>query len=339
MTIHRYVDPAGGDDSYDGTQMTWSSGTVGPKKTLQGAIDLFTGPINDETIIHLKHDTEHFVDGATIKGLRCVGQNASLIIQPETWNDTNYTSGAYDPFGADNTGTFDIKAAKNVKLALQLEIENSDGITIRGVHFYSTSGGGGLALQGCSSVTVAYCRFEGEGASARAIFNSLLLIENCYFMDNAFAVGAMYGSQVQLVGNNYLDDPIYVGIHVAVKSLAVVRGWYEHPVHFCTTEITTTTPRRKRFAAIKVVHDSTFCVQDESVHPAGLEFMPGTMKIAHAHPLLGAEHFGVLLESRSCISGAERIASSAQDAKGDATAMPSEQAIVAHDDEGTMVKY
>ncbi len=216
MATNRYVDPANGDDSWDGTQMTWSSGTVGPKKTLQGAVDLFTGVVNDETIIHLKHDTTNFVDDAMIKGIRCVGQNAQFIIQPATWNDYNYLTGEHDPFTDTNdSGDFDIKGEKNVKLALRIEIENSEGVTVRGVHFYSAGDEDGLALQGGSSITVQYCRFEGAGATEGAIFNSLLLVENRFFMDNSCAVAALYGSQVQMVGNNYVDDPIYVGLHTA----------------------------------------------------------------------------------------------------------------------------
>lgn len=43
MAADWYVDSVGGSDLYDGTSSNYVSGTVGPKKTLQAALDL-AGP-------------------------------------------------------------------------------------------------------------------------------------------------------------------------------------------------------------------------------------------------------------------------------------------------------
>ncbi|MDP8223084.1 MAG: hypothetical protein P9L99_06975, partial [Candidatus Lernaella stagnicola] len=61
------------------------------KEHLQAAIDLITGVVNDQTTIHLKAGTTaEYTQEVTIRGIRPLGADGGLTIQPEIWTQSNY---------------------------------------------------------------------------------------------------------------------------------------------------------------------------------------------------------------------------------------------------------
>lgn len=99
MATNYYVDPDDGDDAWDGSVMVHTEGTIGPKETLGGALALITGPITDETTIHLQINTTNDYEGdCELQGVYCVGEDAELIIQPYGWDDDKYEDMSDDPY-------------------------------------------------------------------------------------------------------------------------------------------------------------------------------------------------------------------------------------------------
>lgn len=138
-----YVDNDKTDDSGAGT--SWATA----KKTIQDAVNPITGTLSGENFICLKSDAADATYGGDviIEGVRVVGANAKLIIEPRhsddstvLWNQTVYNDHTYSPFQSGTSGTWDIKTTRPVTIPAQIEIRNSGTVEIRGVHFDGDSG-------------------------------------------------------------------------------------------------------------------------------------------------------------------------------------------------------
>ena len=328
MTIEYYVDADSGSDGNGGT------GWGDAKEHISAALELITGTITDETIIHLKKGTTAAYSGdCDIQGVTCLGDDSKLIIQPEDWDQTKYEDASGDPLGG--AGDFDPKTDPTVILELKITVTNSTDVELRGLGFLGEDDNAGVEAHGKSEVTANYCRFEGVNAQLLTRLGAEAMASNCYFLDNMFAVTAAYKSMVMLAGDNYIEDAVYWGVGAIVDSTVVIIAWPEHQFEYYTTEIKTTTPRTRQYAGMKAVAGSTICVQDETLHP----MMP---LVSHVHirndqHVLKSDYFGVQIDSGSLLSGADGITFTTLNAKGDATDMPEANRIVAATSRGAVV--
>jgi hypothetical protein len=332
MATDYYVDADSGSDSNDGT--SWAQA----KKHIQAAVDLITGFVTDETIIHLKSNTTAtYTEDVEISGVRSLGKGARLVIQPEVWNEANYEQAKGDPFNeTEGAGDFDIKADKPVILELTMRIHNSDNVDLHGLCFESNDSEAALAVQGSSIVGAKYCRFDGLDTSAGADFGAKLWLENNYFLNNRIAAGALNKSFVLLVGDNYIEDPVKYGIYLAHNSTLAFTAWPENPSYF-TAEIKTLSPKSQEFHGVRLVGGSFLCISDQSFYP-GVQF-PGRLHVRNAIQPLYKEYYGIMLESKSMVFGASNMSFTTLNAKGEQIDMPEAQQIVCAPDEDTTLIY
>lgn len=80
--------------------------------------------------------------------------------------------------------------------------------------------------------------------------------------------------------------------------------WDEHPFTFYTTKVKTSAPRKK-FAALRAAVGSVISIQDESLMPTALSF--AYVRIINNHRTLSPNYNGVLLESKSLLTGAANM--------------------------------
>ena len=100
----------------------------------------------------------------------------------------------------------------------------------------------------------------------------------------------------------------------------------EQPFDKFTLEVRTTKPRKKEFAALKAAINSTITIQDDSWHPS-LSTV-AAVKIVNDCRFLNPEYYGVVLESKSLLTGAGNMRFSTLNAKGDQVVMPRAQRVV-----------
>jgi len=315
--INVYVDADNGSDTHGGTG--WEDAYL----HLQKAIDGITDVINDVYTIHLKSNcTNSYTEDVTINGITCIGKGAGLFIQPEVWTQDNYDEANGDPFNATpGAGTFDITADdKPVVLEMDIQVMNSKGVTFLGMEFK------GMLMAMTGMCFVQYCRFSSGDAKAFANYMGMLGIENCYFYQNAQSIIAMANSSVSLSGDVYLVDPLFFGIWATIDSIVFVAPWGDHPLDYFTTEIRTTTPRQKEFCAIKLAINSRMTIKDQDINPWDLSI--AQVKVINDYSKLGQNYYGVYMESRSMLCGADNILFMTKNAKGDYVDMPETQQIV-----------
>ena len=326
-----YVDADQSDDSGIGT--SWETA----KRHLYAALALINEPLTASVTIHIKSGTTQENTGdCEVRGIKCIGSGVELIVQPDTWNDANYSDGAHDPFGTTGTGTFDpTTATYPVTLKLKMEFEDCYGVVLKGLKFDGTDDEAGPRAMAKAAVTTQYCCLVGSNAMSLSMFDSLLYAENGYFSECNVGVVAIYNGQVQLVGDNTLNDCLVSGVHAAGNSLVVIRAWYEHPAHH-TLDILTTSARIKKYAALRAVAGSSLCVQDESIHPSGYPFLAARVKVRDTSQALRPEYYGVALASQSLLTGADQITYTMKNANGDIVAMPSGQQVITDDAKSTV---
>jgi len=326
MAIDVYVDADSGSDSNGGTG--WGDAYL----HLQKAIDGITDVITEAYTIELKSGcTNSYTEDVKINGIACIGKDAALFIQPEVWNQDNYDEANGDPFNATpGAGTFDIKADdKPVVLEMDIQVMNSKGVTFQGVEFK------GILMAMMGSCFVNYSRFSSGDAKAFANYMGVIGIENSYFFQNAQSIIAMAASSIVLQGDIYVVDPLFFGIWASIDSLVFVAPWDDHPLDYFTTEISTTTPRRKEFCAIKLAINSRMTIQDQDLNPWDLSI--AQVNVVNDYAKLGEKYYGVMLESRSMLCGADNIAFTTKNAKGEYEDMPEAQQIVGLDETGVVV--
>ena len=322
-----YVDADKSDDTGDG--LSWGNA----KKHLSAVLALIVEPITSTITVHLKSTATPYTDNHEARGISFIGENAdALVIQPDVWNQTNYEDGVHDPLGTTGTGTFDAHAATfPVTLQLKLELWNCFGVVLKGLHFDGAGGDVGLRLMEKSVANALYCRFAGSGAMEIAMMGSLLRTENCDAPDNNVAYIAMAQSQIQFLGDNIIVDAATVGVFVTSDSIAWVMASGIHH----TMDIVTTTPRVKQYAAMRATAGSKIYVMDENLSPFTSSYFASLLNIHHNNQVLRKEHFGIVLESGSLLTGASQISFTKLDSKGETVPVPEDQAIVEKEGEKT----
>jgi len=311
MATDYYVDADSGSDANGGT--SWGDA----KEHLQAAIDLITGVVNDQTTIHLKAGTTaEYTQEVTIRGIRPLGADAGLTIQPEIWTQSNYDDADGDPFNATPaTGIFDI-TADDKPCVLTMDITVIDSV----VDFLGMEFEGKLTSQEMAHVLVAYSRFEGEDAMAFANGYGGLTLENCYLDSMPLPVVAYANSTVSLMGDVYIVNPFITGIWALVKSNVYIAPWTEKPMDYYTLQIKTTSPRQTDFAAIKAVGSSYVFVKSGDINPWDLSV--SRVEITNDLDVLPPNYYGVVLESASLLQGASLMSFKTKNKKGDYVDMP-----------------
>jgi len=315
-----YVDADKADDTGDG--LSWGNA----KKHLSAVLELIVEPITSTVTVHLKSTGTVYTGDYQGRGILYIGEYTDgLIIQPDVWNQTNYDDGEHDPFGTTGTGTFNPNTATfPVTLQLKLELWNCFGVVVKGVRFDGSAGDAGLRLMEKSVANALYCRFESDGSTEIAMMGSLLRLENCDAPDNNVAVISMGQSQVQLLGDTYITDAATVGVFATSGSMVWLMASGSHH----TTRITTNTPRVKQYAAMRATAGSKICVMDENLSPFPWSYFASLLIIHHNNQILRKEHFGIMLESGSQVTGVSQITCTKLDSKGDTVPMPDDQSIV-----------
>ena len=327
IATNYFVDPVSGDDTHPGTE-------VSPKKTIQGAVDLITGVINDVTTIHLKDDTTHYVDSVMIRGIRCIGKNARFVIQTEIWNDVKYEGAQDDPYGTQ--ADFDIKSEKPVVISADMEIEDSTGVELCGLGYNGTTDDAQLKINGQSKVQAKYCRFEGMDASVLSMGGAITVLENSYFLDNVVSIILMAMSGLMLSGNNFIENATHRGIVAMIDSTLWITPWGLHPLQYYITEIKTTRPRVSKYAGIHLGIGSTLFVQSNSMDIIPLPVI-GRVAIHHDMADFNSEYYGVIMESKSLLVGMKNMIFTMLNTKSETIQMPESQTIVEKENEGTIV--
>jgi len=335
------VDPENGNDDWDGTSWV-HNGTVGPKLTIQGAIATIYSPPSEEVKILLKSNIDDYTytENVVIDGIRPIGLGAKLSIEPRhsddstvKWDQSVYNAHTYSPFQNGTAGTWDIKSSRPVKIGSYIEVRNSGLVEIHGLHFDGAgSGNAGVLATSNSQVRVMYSRFEGARSAAASQYGSALEIQNNYFLENTGAIVSMLRSTINLVGNNYIENPRWLGIYTVADELIAVLPWDQAPLLFATLEIKTTGPRGA-FTGIKLSGGSKLKVW-EGLLPN--EATPGSVIFRHEYPTISAGYRAVVLEEKSLLVGAKYFEFFAQDAKEDTIPMPEENTIICADGESSI---
>ena len=341
MSLSIFVDPDNGDDSYDGT--TFSIPTppslVGPKRTINGAMALITGPITVDTIIALKNTTHHV--NANIQGIVCL-LGSSLIFEPYDvsdgtllWNQHNYDSGTYDPFDpSDDSGTFNEESDnKPAILDLQMSIEYSQNVEFRGLKFLDADAGGAtnhvIYIRTRSIVKFTYCRFDGFSAGFNATYGIMTLIENCYFKGQQIGILCSGSSQMALMGKCHIIDAVYRGIFAVIDSTIMILPWFGHTQVSSKLTIKTTQAPTGPYAAIEADVNATIYIQTPM--PVQVSPFPGACKLAieNDDSEMGPDYKGIILGARSLLVGRSRIKFTTKDLDNVTTvSMPVDQQIV-----------
>lgn len=320
MATDIFVDADTGLDGNSGAD--WANA----KEHIQAAVDLITGAVSDETTIHLKSGTTASYTGdVDIVGINRQGKDGGFVIQPEVWNDSNYSSMKGDPFNATpDTGTWDVRADdKPCELELEIKIDNSE-VTILGMQIK-----GKVEVSNKGQVKLKYCQVEGEDSMVFANGMGGAVLENCYLRDLPIGAVAYAKSSIFLAGQNYIENPFVHGIWALIDSTVIVAPWDDNPSDCYTTEIKTTSPRQAEFAAIKLVAKSYLYIKDGDINPWDVSV--ANIRVVHDLDTLPATYYGAVLESASTLQGASLMSFVTKNKKGDYVDMPAGQQIVGND--------
>jgi len=339
-----YIDSEIGNDSNDGLSKTDQGGGVGPKEHLSAVLDLITNLIESEIVINVAHDNgsgpnvyTETEDVLELRGIRCEGEDARLIIQATDWDNDKYEGGEDNPIGA---GDWDPTTDHNMAIQYGLEITEAEtfNLELRGLCLYGDDSveKGGLKIEGSTGVIkTKYCEFAGLQGGIQLLGHNNLSIENCYFLKNGIGIIAMLNSTVLLYGDNYIEDPVLMGAYALINSNLVIVPWDEQPFDKFTLEVRTTKPRKKEFAALKAAINSTITIQDDSWHPS-LSTV-SAVKVINDCRFLNPEYYGVVLESKSLLTGAANMGFATLNMKGDQIEMPEANRIMAESEFGAVV--
>ena len=322
-----YVDPDGGNDSWNGDQFLPATPPAGPKLTIAAVLDLLyaAGILIKKVTIHLKHTATLYSGDIKFYSLLMFGEDGQVVIQPEVWNEDNYQSANGDPFNASlGAGQFNAQGDKNVTIGSLVDIRNTSGLEFRGIQFQNDDMGG-IQADARGGFLAKYCRFSDHGSGVSAQNFSKAAVENCYFEYNQLSIYAKNHSHVTLIGNNFINDAYFNAIRAYLHSTVEINGWM-NPGYF-TTVIKNSQLVGKDYATIRAMIGSVICISNlQELDP--LSPIPAHVVIFNNHYILKQDTVGVRLESGSILTGAGNMAFVTLDAKGEAKEWPLGQRIV-----------
>jgi len=331
MATNYYVRPEG-SDSNDGSTHALA------KQRLSAMIAVLEDPITDEVCINMEIGSYSSPNGYSetsgvvqLKNLRCSGPDASLTIRTYKFDDPNCTyfdMGSYfgngDPYGLGSQ--WNPHAQKPIYLGYRLEIINFSGnINLEGLGMWKSGSPWpmkGLYVENSNDVHVMYCSFGFWAAGVHAARNSIVTFENSFAALCNMAVVGSEGSQIFMVGDNYLEDHVKFGLVCYNNTTAVFRSWPDNLGDHFTTEISTSNPR-KRYAAIKALLNSSIIIEDPDLNPT--QTTAARIKITNESLLETKEYYGVVLESKSSLIGAEHFTFSDPDINQGKETIPSDK--------------
>ena len=142
-------------------------------------------------------------------------------------------------------------------------------------------------------------------------------------------------SILQLVGDNYIENSEDFGVVCKADSLISIAPWEEDATRL-TTKIKTTEPR-KDYTALKVMVGAAVVLNNLADSEDKVE--TAYLQIVQASDFKGAGYFGVVLESKSLLVGADQIYFTETGVNDDDPTVPEGQRILANQAEGTTVVY
>ena len=161
-----FVDAVNGNDAWDGTSSVYVSGVVGPKKTLQAAVDLIkddNGHIITALPGHYDQGGTVYADGYTVTNRVCIKRN-NVKIRSLRGKEVTHIVGASDPDAANGCGSASVRCVKGVAFGRNVVVE---GFTLRDGHTGNISQNNEDRGGGASDVTLYDCTISNCVANAR----------------------------------------------------------------------------------------------------------------------------------------------------------------------------
>ena len=307
-----------------------------PENTIFFAANVGTPcPNSEQFIIENFHPVGH--GGRLILTLMSFEETPTWI-----WNPTSYSGHTYSPLKSGSVGQWNVRADSfPFEMTEPIVISNSGPVSVNGFFFDgTTSGRSGILADSFSVVQAAYCRFQGLSAMAMAHTQAMLDLENCYLVGNYISVlGAIRGI-IALIGNNYIESPIYAGIEASGDSLIAVMPWMQMtppipvPNSFNTTEFKTLEPR-KEYVGLRLREGAKLKIVD--VDQMANQPFHGHVVFNHDHRILPTDYKCIEMASRATIIGAENIEFLTKNLEDEPVAMPEANTIIEKENEQTLV--
>ncbi len=335
MAVDYYVDYDSGDDAWDGTTST-PGAPSGPKQHISAMIEALAEPIDDEVTINLAGTVatpETYLETSGKVNMNSLNfeMDATLTIQAETWNQSNYESDD-DPYN--EGGSWDPTADKPC-IVPPFNVEDTKNLTFKGLDFRKSDDNEMVIVHVTehSSATFYYCAFsQGELNGLLVSFLSNAYANNCFFYHNKVGVVASYRSVLSLIGANYVADNLRIGIVATQSSTVVFQAWRDDSLKY-VTDIRTTIEILK-YTAILIRMNSSIDIEDAW-------FVDDDIDIAHVRIVnetayRSKQYFGVVVESQSIFSGAENTSFADATVNDGKDTIPTGQQIVAKTEEGAI---
>lgn len=333
MAIEIYVNAAtGNDDTGDG-----SSGS--PYQHISRAVADVANPLTEVTTIHLMTGDVYTEENGLVsfRNIHPANEEAKLIIQPSNWMEGSYESAA-NPFGG--AEPFDITGDKPLSLEICFYFNNCGGIELRGLHFDPNDDGKEMnvkAAGGNSEIVFKYCSFQCADMGLIVSGPSMVSFEMCFFVGNVYTLTAANGATVSLAGDNLFADPMLGALRAIDRASIDVNPWQYGKGQYYTTTINTTTTHKEEFHAILLQDASSLRIPGDPMFP--LDIYHGRVVINHDGAKLPKNYYGVKLESKSLVSGADNFEFTMKNLKGETVEMPEEQWFVSSEDEDMTIAH
>jgi len=317
-----YVDSTKVDDSGDGLSMG------NAKKHISAALGLVANPLTEVTTIHLMTGDVYTEENGLVsfRNIHPANEEAKLIIQPSNWMEGSYESAA-NPFGG--AEPFDITGDKPLSLEICFYFNNCGGIELRGLHFDPNDDGKEMnvkAAGGNSEIVFKYCSFQCADMGLIVSGPSMVSFEMCFFIGNVYTLTAANGATVALAGDNLFADPMLGALRAIDRASINVNPWQYGKGRYYTTTINTTTTHKEEFHAILLQDASSLRIPGDPMFP--LDIYHGRVVVNHDGTKLPKNYYGVKLESKSLVSGADNFEFTMKNLKGETVEMPVAQQIM-----------
>ena len=212
LAAEYFVDRQNGSDSYDGTASVWAGGesTVGPKQSIQAAVDLADGSDTIITVLPGVYDNGggESNDGSYIQANRMLVKKSNVTIRSSTGKPEDvHIVGQLSTEAGNNHGIGEgaMRCIANLSTASKIVVH---GVTLRnGASITDSTRGGGVYASASGRITiidcvVSNCAAARGGGAYQAIAHSSLFSEN--YAKTSYGAAICFGHAANcLLINNY----------------------------------------------------------------------------------------------------------------------------------------
>ena len=212
LAAEYFVDRQNGSDSYDGTASEWEGGesTVGPKQSIQAAVDLADGNGTIVTVLPGVYDNGggESNDGSYIQANRVLVKKSNVTIRSSTGKPEDvHIVGQLSTEAGNNHGIGEgaMRCIANLSTASKIVVH---GVTLRnGASITDSTRGGGVYASASGRITiidcvVSNCAAARGGGAYQAIAHSSLFSEN--YAKTSYGAAICFGHAANcLLINNY----------------------------------------------------------------------------------------------------------------------------------------